>query len=351
MYANTRKLGDSYGSDKYQVDFGKLPRVLADEVGTRLGANDVDVVRTYLFGSYAAECDERDEEAAERRKDFFGMLKEEYHYEVEIFPISFRGRRLRKEDRNPNDTFEPKEKCVDISLATSMLYFAAIPYAYDIAIAVIGDQDFKPVLQHVRRLGKRVAIASIKGACTPDFSDPRDDARVKDFDIVWLDDLLEKLELKYERHQLECDASQHRGNRKVWTTFHPRKGQKFFCDECRQILNRQKLETRREFVSVKLTDEPTEAAALEASNVGKTITGTVKKLVPNKGFGFIRGENGVEYYFHLTDLISVEFDDLREGLPLTFEIKTEPHNGKAGAADNVRPLAQAAVARSADKLG
>src|SRR5437899_11811370 len=105
------------------------------------------------------------------------------------------GRRLRRQDRDPNDSFEPKEKCVDISLATSMLYFAAIPYAYDIAIGVVGDQDFKPVLQHVRRLGKRVAIASIKGCCAPEFADPADEARVKDFDIIWMDNFLDELEL------------------------------------------------------------------------------------------------------------------------------------------------------------
>src|SRR5437899_5914086 len=106
------------------------------------------------------------------------------------------GRRLRRQDRDPNDSFEPKEKCVDVSLATSMLYFAAIPFAYDIAIAVVGDQDFKPVLQHVRRLGKRVAIASIKGSCADDLADVTDQARIKDFDLVWIDNLLQKLELK-----------------------------------------------------------------------------------------------------------------------------------------------------------
>src|SRR5437899_1040965 len=156
------------------------------------------------------------------------------------------GRRLRRQDRDPNDSFEPKEKCVDISLATSMLYFAAVPQAYDIAITVIGDQDFKPVLQHVRRLGKRVAIASIRDSCAPELADSRDEARVKDFDVIWLDDLVEKLELKYERHQLQCEGPAHKGNRLVWTTFHPRKGQRFYCDACREEFNRQRLEAQNE---------------------------------------------------------------------------------------------------------
>ena len=50
------------------------------------------------------------------------------------FPAE-RPRRLRRTDRDPNDTFEPKEKCVDIALATSMLFNAAMANAYDVAIA------------------------------------------------------------------------------------------------------------------------------------------------------------------------------------------------------------------------
>jgi len=48
--------------------------------------------------------------------------------------------------------WEPKEKCVDIALSTSMLYFAAIPYAYDIGVAVIGDADYKPVVNSLSNL-------------------------------------------------------------------------------------------------------------------------------------------------------------------------------------------------------
>lgn len=57
------------------------------------------------------------------------MLKEEYRSEPEVYPINFRGRRLRKVNRDTSDNFEPKEKCVDSSLATAMLYYPAISYA------------------------------------------------------------------------------------------------------------------------------------------------------------------------------------------------------------------------------
>ena len=161
-------------------------------------------------------------------------LKEEYHYEVELFPIDFRGRRIRYADREPSDDFEPKEKCVDIALATSLLYYAAIPYAYDVGVVIVGDRDYLPVLQHVRRLGKRVAIASVKQSCAGEYSDPQDAARVKDTDILWLDDLIPQLELRYERHQLQCQSPYHVGDRNFWTTYHPKKGERVYCDDCRR---------------------------------------------------------------------------------------------------------------------
>ncbi len=342
LYANNRRLSDSYGDANYRVDFGKLPAVLADEVRQSIGKADLDVVRTYLFASYAINYNPLDEDAVLRRKDFFDMLKEEYHYEVEVFPINYMGRRLRKTDRDPGDTFEPKEKCVDIALATNMLYFAAIPNAYDLAIAVVGDRDFMPMLQSVRKLGKRVAIASIKNSCAPEFADPHDDARVKDFDIIWLDDLLQKLELKWERHQLKCESPMHRGNPLVWTTFHPRKGQKFYCDSCRQEASRQKLAAEQSYVAAPQPAPAEDFSAVQpaapsfpAMPAGRRLSGPVKKLFADRGFGFLATEAG-DYYFHLTDLNpGIDFSEIYEGLVLDFEIKRPPANGKAGAAQRV----------------
>ena len=76
LYSNTPRLSEAYGQHDFRVDFGKLPVVLADEVGKQLGDMEVDIVRTYLFGSYAANYDARDEDAVQRRRDFFDMLKE-----------------------------------------------------------------------------------------------------------------------------------------------------------------------------------------------------------------------------------------------------------------------------------
>ena len=333
LYCNVPRLSAVYGRENYRIDFGKLPRVLSEQVSNQAGGARMDVVRTYLFGSYATNYDLLDEEAVQRRRDFFDMLKEEYHYEVESFPVNFRGRRLRGSDRDPQDVFEPREKCVDISLATTMLYYAALPNAYDIAVAVVGDRDFKPVLQRVRLLGKRVAIASIKGSCAPEFSDARDAARVKDFDVVWLDELLEELELRYEPHELECQSPMHQGDRLVWTTFHPRKAQKFYCPDCLAEFAKQKQALHEEYV---------DAAARIGNGEGSdsangAMAGVIAHMVTERGFGFVRAPNGQDYFFHLTDLADgLDFDGLVEGLAVDFEVKRDPTQGKAGAAQNVR---------------
>ena len=336
LYYNTSKLSEAYGQPDFRIDFGKLPQVLAETLKKQLPATEVDIVRTYLFGSYASNYDLRDDDAVQRRKDFFEMLKEEYHYEVEVYPINFMGRRLRKADRDAGDPFEPQEKCVDISLASYMLYLAAVPAAYDISIAVIGDQDFIPVLQHVRRLGKRVAIASIRGSCAPELSDPRDDARVKDFDIIWFDDLLPRLELKYEWHQLQCESPIHKGKREVWTTFHPRKGRRFYCDACRQEFLKQKQDAQREYVSAHL-ETNTENSPNNGSRVGLLLVGTVTRKFGERGFGFIEAGDGKNYFFHITDIqAGLDFDDIQEGAVVEFEVKKQPSEDRAGAAQSVR---------------
>jgi CspA family cold shock protein len=336
LYRNTPKLSESYGGTSLKIDFGKLPHVLAQKIGEQISSTEVDVVRTHLFGSYAFNCDPKDDDIADRQLDFYHMLKEEHHYECEIYPIDFRGRRLKKEDRDPKDSFKPEEKCVDIALATHMLYFAAIPYAYDIAIAVVGDRDFIPMFQHVRRLGKRVAIASIQGSCANEYAELKDPERVKDFDLIWLDDLLNKLELKRDKHQLECESPSHKGDRKVWTDYYPRKGTKFFCDICRETFNKEKKDAQQEYVSGvinTISDNSYQPITL----IGRNLAGKIKTIITERGFGFISGADGSEFFFHFSDLQSgLEFESLEPGVEVMFEIKKMPSQGKAGAAQNVK---------------
>jgi CspA family cold shock protein len=59
-------------------------------------------------------------------------------------------------------------------------------------------------------------------------------------------------------------------------------------------------------------------------------TGTVKKVVSDRGFGFITAEDGKEYFFHRGGLQApLEFDRLNGGERVAFEIESSPRGPRA----------------------
>jgi cold shock protein len=63
------------------------------------------------------------------------------------------------------------------------------------------------------------------------------------------------------------------------------------------------------------------------------MNGTIKRLVSDKGFGFILAADGNEYFFHNSACADTRFDDLREGQAVTFD-KGQGPKGPRG--ENVR---------------
>lgn len=61
--------------------------------------------------------------------------------------------------------------------------------------------------------------------------------------------------------------------------------------------------------------------------------GTIKRLT-DKGFGFIDTGDGKDVFFHVSGLVGVTFDELREGQPVEFEMGEGP---KGPRAENVKP--------------
>ncbi|MCL5263957.1 MAG: cold shock domain-containing protein [Chloroflexi bacterium] len=64
--------------------------------------------------------------------------------------------------------------------------------------------------------------------------------------------------------------------------------------------------------------------------------GTIARLVRDRGFGFIRMEDGREIFFHATGVKGATFEDLSEGQSVEFEMETDPRTGKERAT-NVAP--------------
>ena len=59
-------------------------------------------------------------------------------------------------------------------------------------------------------------------------------------------------------------------------------------------------------------------------------TGTIKKVVSDRGFGFIAAEDGKEYFFHRNGLTaSLDFDRLTGGERVAFDIEQSPKGPRA----------------------
>ena len=56
-------------------------------------------------------------------------------------------------------------------------------------------------------------------------------------------------------------------------------------------------------------------------------TGTIKKLVTDRGFGFITAEDGKEYFFHRSSIEN--FDSLRGEETVTFDVESGPKGPRA----------------------
>ena len=63
--------------------------------------------------------------------------------------------------------------------------------------------------------------------------------------------------------------------------------------------------------------------------------GSIKRVVSDRGFGFIAAEDGKEYFFHRNELdASLDFDRLNGGEKVTFDVEASP---KGPRASHVRP--------------
>jgi CspA family cold shock protein len=71
-----------------------------------------------------------------------------------------------------------------------------------------------------------------------------------------------------------------------------------------------------------------------ARDMEKTMDGKITKVLADKGFGFIKGEDGREYFMHRSAVRDGSvFEQLRDSQPVTFDIG---QGEKGPRAENVR---------------
>jgi CspA family cold shock protein len=60
-------------------------------------------------------------------------------------------------------------------------------------------------------------------------------------------------------------------------------------------------------------------------------TGTIKKIVSDRGFGFIQQQDGTDLFFHRSQVVGTDFDSLSEGQAVSFEKARDPRRNKENA--------------------
>lgn len=67
--------------------------------------------------------------------------------------------------------------------------------------------------------------------------------------------------------------------------------------------------------------------------------GTIKKLVQDKGFGFISGSDGADVFFHHSTVADQQFDNLEVGQQVEYTVDSSGGNkgGKGPRAASVTP--------------
>ena len=72
------------------------------------------------------------------------------------------------------------------------------------------------------------------------------------------------------------------------------------------------------------------AVARESTEETAMPTGTIARLLIDKGFGFIRDEGGIEHFFHRSAVRGAVFELLREGQRVEFSSEDSTKGPRAG---------------------
>ncbi len=214
LYKSRPTLFAKLGEENFEIDYARLPRIVCDELANEID-EDVSLVRTMYFGTIPSA---RSGFNTSKQRAFYDFLEKNCHYETDIHEVDVGGGEGRSDD-----------SWIAMALASSMLFYAGLPSAYDVAVLISDDVVYSPALRRVRLLGKRAKIVSIHGQ---DGVPPQMGAslvwksRVSDFAPTYLDDHAEQLRLVRELRERVCKQCG-RSEQTTWA------GADFFCSECR----------------------------------------------------------------------------------------------------------------------
>lgn len=76
----------------------------------------------------------------------------------------------------------------------------------------------------------------------------------------------------------------------------------------------------------------------EIDDRSRRVNGKIKKILTDKGFGFITDENGIDRFFHKDECLA-NFEGLAEGDPVTFIAQENPKKGPRAQAVDIAVVA------------
>jgi len=82
-------------------------------------------------------------------------------------------------------------------------------------------------------------------------------------------------------------------------------------------------------------------ASVTVAPTGPKSRGRIKKMVRDRGFGFIRGEDGKEVFFHRSGMAGSDYDSVSEGDAVEYVIQEGPRGARA---EHVRTVTQDSAA-------
>lgn len=206
LYRNRVSLFAKLGEENFEIDYAKLPKLICEDVANGLD-EDVSLVRTNYFGTIPSQ---RSGFNTSKQYAFYDFIEKNCGYDTEIHEVEVGS----------------DENWIKMALASSLMFYAAQPGAFDVAILVGDDPDYAPALSRVRLFGKRVQIV---GAHAPDGKSSmslRGRRKVDDFPFLYIDDHAAEVRLVRELVKRVC---KHCGNEEETTWAGP----EFFCTACR----------------------------------------------------------------------------------------------------------------------
>ncbi|MBR1587808.1 MAG: NYN domain-containing protein [Kiritimatiellae bacterium] len=221
LYKSRSTVFAKLGEENFEVDYARLPRLLCEELANAID-EDVSLVRTLYFGTIPSA---RSSFNTGKQRAFYDFLEGSCHYETHIHEVEV----------GYGENSLADEAWVSMSLASSMLYYAAIPSVYDVALLVSDNLVYAPPLYTVRKLGKRTQVVSLhtpEGAEQPSGTTLVGRSRVMDFAPIYIDDHAAEMKLVRELRNRICKQC----GREEETTW---AGADFFCSECRGKHNRR----------------------------------------------------------------------------------------------------------------